>query len=1734
MKTYIRFAVIVLLLVVFNDKAFSQGQMTTQGKEFWVSFGNNAGQGSSSLTLQIRIVTTNATWVRYKFTETSVEDSVYLGARQLHTIDLSATQRAAVYRNYGGQSLKSLYVTSDENISLFALNQASATTDATNILPTNNYGQAYYHISYNTAYGQDGYTIIANENNTTVRDNGAIITTLNRGQVYSYYATSGIDLTGHSIISDKPIAYFLTRSGANVPSGTSFSDCLFQQLIPVFSWGNNFLVPVTKRGLERVRIVASQDGTIVNQNGGTLIAGSLSLNTGQSAELEISLINNGCFISSNKPIGVATVMMGSSYSPLTYYPGDPSLSWVPPIEQTVMDVSIAPFSQLGSTQLTEHYALIVTPTLSKNSTIMTIGNGSPQILPSTGWRDNTASGFSFYSLTLTNDVHYFENAAGLSIVGYGLGDHESYYYLAASSARQLNPAFYINDIHFQDADGQTYCNTPFVFRAVIHLQMHPDPGHLRWYIDGVEEISARDQMQWTKPSLSLDTPHEIKMVLLDIFNQTFTLTSTITVVDPQKLQISGTPNICPPATSVELTATSGPGRYQWYNNGTPILGETHSTYSATAAGNYTVIGYYGTCATPLSDPFNVNTNCVEAIDDYIYTFINSPKTVDILGNDNLATCSVGTLDDFIIVDSPKHGLSEIVNDSMRYTPDPDFVGFDTVKYYIRCNSGSSTAYVYIKVLNKPDNLVDVDCYIDPPATTWGIREIPMNTAATVDNYGPLMVGDIDGDGIVEIIGYIRNVGGSYDYQSTGIRIFNYDEATNRIVLKSQFLFATTGGPTSATFGSMAIARYNNTGYIVVAGTDKYLYAYSPTGARLWRSNAQFHNPNYYGTILGIADFNNDGIPEVYTGDQIFSLSNGVKLCDGGQTNSSGMLYFRTGHSTMAADMNGDGKLDLVAGVNIYEVNITNNGALAGNSITLMPGMQLPVSALPANATRDGATQVVDIDNDGELEVVVISSTSTTSATGRVVAYVWKPVPGGQSYLMGSYLVPAFNVGYYSIPMMGNIDDDVYPEIVFITNGTTTSVNNTSYYWRMYALKFNPLAARGSQISLKWQLTHTDGSGCTGATLFDFNQDGRNEIVYRDEQMLRIIDGSRNPQTYPQDVLATFNNVTSATLREFPVIADIDGDGQAEIIVAGNTGSIDQNGFVRMFKTNSSPWAPARKVWNQYAYNAVNVNEDLTIPKVQLHPATSFPGPDGILGTADDVRPFNNFMQQQTLISKEGTPIWITPDARINTSTSTITVSGNDLIVNACFDNVGDAILGPPVYATLYSNSISSTTILAMDSINLPFGIGEAGCVAVTIPNAASISSLYNIIVRINDRNGKFAYFAECDSSNNEMSFINPFIVKKEAILLPGTTVDNGTYPNPVSILGNEVIRYTITATNPLASAVNITITDTIPAYLQYNGTSNPVITPTSTTTPPFPARQVMTWVFPGVVSNATVTSTFDATPQSGAVASQPLFINSAWVEFGSQPQIPTNNTYHQGAGIGIMTFSAGFGGNIYNAGEQALDYMTTPRSGIIIVPDEGYRFAGWSHGDYVSLRGATIKAQEGIMLYDTLTVYGNVMLHASFVPEEYAIAYYLNGGANAAINPEKYTIKSGAIELEDPQKEGDTFTGWTGSNGETPQQTVVIANGATGELTFYANYLRSGREDLKPDISEGKDKAWSVNDNLYVRTNKSNSIIRIFSLEGILRQQYTIVVPGITTKKLPRGIYIVTINNGIGEKIFIE
>ena len=603
-----------LLLVLFSTNAFSQGAPTTMGKEFWVSFGNNAGYehnetGEREIRLQVQIVASKATSGTLTFTHNDLSVPFSIPAGEVYTYDMTVAEKEMVYRNIArGASAaitdyKSLYINTNEDVSVYAINLSAFTTDATNILPVTNYGILYYTLSYMPVQNNsDGYLVIANENNTEVKVDGTTVATLNRGQVY-YRNQGNSDLTGSRVSADKPIALFSTNQSARVPIDRTAADCLFQQQAPVRSWGTKFLVPATHHGEVRIRVLASQDGTKFTYTGGLMApapgnALSLNLNAGQFTELDL-YENAASYIESNNPVAVNVFMVGGGWV------GDPSQAWVPSIEQFLDKTTIAPFYAMGSSVLLndQHYVQIITPTATKNNTTIAIGTGSYQSV-STTWRDHS-SGYSFTTVNLTqNAAYHITNPAGFSAMAYGLGETESYYYLAGAAARQLSAAFYINDVHYQDANGTSICNNSLSFRAEVNFTMSTAPGHIRWYVNN-QEVAVQDQLQWTIPSLPVGT-YPIKMVVISDGGETVEAVSTVTItsgITPGS--IGSAQSIASGATPAELTsitsASGGVGMitYQWQSstNGTSwsnISGATGFNY---APGALTATTYYRRRAT---------------------------------------------------------------------------------------------------------------------------------------------------------------------------------------------------------------------------------------------------------------------------------------------------------------------------------------------------------------------------------------------------------------------------------------------------------------------------------------------------------------------------------------------------------------------------------------------------------------------------------------------------------------------------------------------------------------------------------------------------------------------------------------------------------------------------------------------------------------------------------------------------------------------------------------------------------------------------------------------------------------------------------------------------------------------------------------------------------------------------------------------------------------------------------
>jgi len=510
----------------------------------------------------------------------------------------------------------------------------------------------------------------------------------------------------------------------------------------------------------------------------------------------------------------------------------------------------------------------------------------------------------------------------------------------------------------------------------------------------------------------------------------------------------------------------------------------------------------------------------------------------------------------------------------------------------------------------PDNVIESDCNQPLNGTPWDIQMLASHQPDDIASYAPIMAGDIDGNGVTDLV--IAHYNGN-NYRTNTLDVYSGIDLSLQYRFNIQDSIYVSNGP-------YAIGKYPKPdgtlqGAIFVHGYDKKIRSYTIDGTLL---NVSDHATACDG-VVSFADFNGDGYPEVYTGSDIFDAATLKRLCSGPENGNVGLgfrgaavgvvnhhrCYFTM---SLASNVLGDERQELICGNTIYNVNIVSRTNPDQNSITINKTIT-PPNGYP----QDGHASLADLDLDGECEILVVRDNTNDVTMDDSYFYAYKPSSG---QILFQKTVHCLTTGY---PLIGNVDDDPHPEIVFLEK-QSTGAQKYIYCWRYT-----------TQEGLRtiWQMAHDDSSGQTGITLFDFNQDNVMEIVYRDSENLRIINGS---STSPHNLFS--RRMAAGTGIEYPIVADVNGDGSAEIVA---TGLIDQsanlpgNGGIYIFGSPGN-WSPARPVWNQYMYHVTNVNEDLSIPTYCFDKATVFTAPDGTIR-----RPYNNFLQQAYYINQYGEP-----------------------------------------------------------------------------------------------------------------------------------------------------------------------------------------------------------------------------------------------------------------------------------------------------------------------------------------------------------------------------------------------------------------------------------------------------------------------------------------------------------------
>lgn len=534
-----------------------------------------------------------------------------------------------------------------------------------------------------------------------------------------------------------------------------------------------------------------------------------------------------------------------------------------------------------------------------------------------------------------------------------------------------------------------------------------------------------------------------------------------------------------------------------------------------------------------------------------------------------------------------------------------------------------------------------------------IPTAPACSTGTLDSTAGVAAGDLDGDGLPELVTITENDG---------------------------------------------IAFYSNRG--------------EPLGGS---ANSQF--AGYADASPAIANLDFAGMPEIIVGRDVFTIArngDGPFTITGHFAGAINRGSNGQGPISCIANIAGDERPEVIAGTTAYAMptapmGIANQGACPPANTTnfcrgildvVWDGQMVNGNQMLPNGNRDGFCAVADVLGtnqatppsptnalDGLPEVIVVSDGHLlilTGATGRLQRNI--------------DLMAGTNGG---APNVDDFDGDGFPEIgtafgtryiAYDLQATTAACPAwpTAFRDGVAGLQGNPARAPGGACSSSaecaagatcgaagtcvclhngWQrVTEDDSSRVTASTVFDFNGDGAAEVTYNDECYFRIYDGRSG------DVLFRELN-SSRTRTENPVVADVDNDGNAEIVFCANNDASacsagTSNNGIEVWGDASDTWVSARRIWNEHAYHVTNILESGGVPTHEPEHWRSYSG-----------RSYNTYRSQprafgaapDLTVARVQTS---SPDAACGTLSSLL-----DIAVRV--RNQGDLRVGPDVRLTFY-------------------------------------------------------------------------------------------------------------------------------------------------------------------------------------------------------------------------------------------------------------------------------------------------------------------------------------------------------------------------------------------------------------------------------------------------------------------
>lgn len=510
-----------------------------------------------------------------------------------------------------------------------------------------------------------------------------------------------------------------------------------------------------------------------------------------------------------------------------------------------------------------------------------------------------------------------------------------------------------------------------------------------------------------------------------------------------------------------------------------------------------------------------------------------------------------------------------------------------------------------------------------------------------------------------------------------------------------------------------------------------IHAVNGFGQRLWSSELPNNQAAWIHVRHGaptFANFDDDPESEIVYGAAILD-NDGTLVWD---QDGDGALYgspsgYR-GPISAVADLTGDGYPEIISGRDAWSVD-WQQGVL-GPTVTV-------TQLWTAEGAPDGFPAIADLDQNGTPEVILVAG-GTIRVLEGATGELWCGVdPTGAACANNDAArTPAVvfpdlgvNEDRGGPPTVADFDGDGRPEFAAAGAGGYVVFDVARPDEDIVQPGGFPPPAPGD-IFVKWYYeTQDQTSRSTGSSVFDFQGDGVAEVLYGDECHFRVFNGQTG------QIISEVES-SSATIHEYPIVADSDGDGNSEILVVANDVGADlrcgtppdytpRRGLF-VYGDPNDQWVRTRRVWNSHTYHVTNSDSRGLTPEQEVDNWT--------------VEGLNNYRQ-----NVQGEGIFNAPDLSVDLTVGFSTCLDEEFEIWATVRNEGSLGIPAGIEVSLYEGTDATGDLIGTQTTTKALLPGEFEVLSWTTPAPGGEPKNYFVTVDGGEE------LLECVEDNNSAS-----------------------------------------------------------------------------------------------------------------------------------------------------------------------------------------------------------------------------------------------------------------------------------------------------------------------------------------------------------------------------------------------